>query len=121
MLSAATTSLATTSTSCPLVENVAVAGDLGLRAILRLGRIRDERLDSSPRSTDVLDRIRRLGALDERDLTQDLQPVWVLPAEELLTTPCLMHTRQRRNETGRQESQMAVDIQEGAHDHQSTY
>jgi hypothetical protein len=48
-------------------EHVTVAGDLLLGAILRHRLLGDERLDPGTGCMDVLDRVGRLRALDQRD------------------------------------------------------
>ena len=67
-------------------EGGAVAGDLGLRPVARGRALRDELLQSLPRRGDVLDRVRGLDALDQRDLLQRLECDGMLPRKRLLTT-----------------------------------
>jgi hypothetical protein len=71
------------------LEHVAVTGDLLLRPILGDGLLGHQRLDPPPRGRDPLDPVRRLGALDDRDLPQRLEDLRRLPLEEVFLAPVL--------------------------------
>ena len=66
------------------VEDGPVAGDLGLGAVARGRLLRDELLEPVPGGGDVLDRVRGLDALDQRDLLQRLERGRMLAGERLL-------------------------------------
>src|SRR5438445_9268693 len=68
-------------------------------AILRRRPLGDERLDPGAGCMDVLDRVGRLRALDQRDPTQRLEARRVLVAEDLCPAPSLRDARQRRDST----------------------
>jgi len=98
-----------------LVEHEAVPGDLLLGAVLRARRVGDERLDALPRRVNILNRVGGLSALDQRDSAERFQAGRVLAAEHLFASARLGDREQGLHASGRQGTEMAVDVPEAIH------
>jgi hypothetical protein len=94
------------------VEHRSVAGNLGLRPVAWLGRLRDELLDPPFRSRDVLDRVRCFDALDQRLLDERFERGGMLTAERFLAPAADVDLAQLAPERGRDQVEMAAEIAE---------
>ena len=97
------------------VEHRAVAGDLGLGAVLRRGLLRDERLDALARRDDLLDRVGSLGALDPSDVDQGLQELRALHPERVLAPARGIDGAQGTRDGGGHEADLVVKDAERVH------
>jgi hypothetical protein len=96
-------------------EHTPVSGDLLLGAVLRGGPLGDEGFDARPRRANILDGVRGLRALYQREQAQRLKTRGALITRDLLATMSLRDAGQRRHGPRLQRPEVTGKIAKAAH------